>query len=90
MSRETVRALAIGIVIGASAAGIVSTVRAATPATEVRAEGKAITFIVEGREVARIDASGFMVNGALTHSGALISTNGASSMPATPAKDGGR
>ena len=78
MSRETVRALAIGMVLGASVAGIVSTVRAAPPATEVRAEGNAITFLVEGREVARIDARGLIVNGAITHTGALISTGGTS------------
>jgi hypothetical protein len=90
MSRKAISALAIGIVLGASAVGIVSTVRAESPATEVRTEGKLIAFIVEGREVARIDASGFMVSGAITHSGALISTNGGPAFSASPAQDGDR
>lgn len=87
MSRETVRALAIGLVIGASAAGLISTVRAQAPATEVRATGDVIRFFVEGREVARIDAEGLRVAGSITHSGALISTNGTSAMQDLDAKE---
>ena len=93
MSRETVRALAIGMVLGASATGLISTVRAQAPATEsayMLSSNGVISFIVEGRQVARIDAQGLSINGSVTHSGALISTNGTPAISLGDVKDGDR
>ena len=72
MTRTTTLALCTGVLIGFAGAQCLPRAHATSPQTQIKTEGDVIAFIVGGREVARIDASGLHVDGDVAYAGALV------------------
>ena len=60
--------------LGFNTAQLFSSAQAQSPQTIIKTDNNIIVFVVDGQERARIDATGFHVNGDVNYSGATTDT----------------